>query len=209
MDKYLDKYVNQGLLNTIFFGRGNKNKVILKMLNPNNETEIENFWENQVPFFSTNTYIRFDSRDFLHSKIIHHNVQNEPNKMICQYLKNLAKNSPQATIHNIIPREKRQEINKVLNKIHEIVTNELDMWIKSKRKMNILRFIDIKIQKNIEFIEKITSDDDDEPEPRTYKNPENNRFYFLLPPCEIDTFENNCNLWSSWVFLCSRDPRRA
>ena len=70
MDKYLEKYKCEGLLNTIFFGRGNKNKVILKMLNPNNnETEIENYWENQVPFFSTNTYIRFDSRDFLHSKI--------------------------------------------------------------------------------------------------------------------------------------------
>jgi len=68
LEKKLETYLKGGLLNTIFFGRGNKNKVIFKMLNPNNDTETENRWENRVTFYSTNNYIRFDSRDFIKNK---------------------------------------------------------------------------------------------------------------------------------------------
>ena len=70
LDSTLKSYMQNGkLLNTIFFGIGDKLTTISNMLNPDNEkcVETENLWEN-IPFYSTPKYIRFDCREFVKSR---------------------------------------------------------------------------------------------------------------------------------------------
>tara|TARA_Y100000389_G_scaffold148109_2_gene147160 strand:- start:7670 stop:8569 length:900 start_codon:yes stop_codon:yes gene_type:complete len=75
IDTRIQKYVSNGLLNTIFYGpKGSgKHTIVLRMLNSLNsniyEKEKVRHWEGtDITFYSTSTYIRFDAKDCIRKK---------------------------------------------------------------------------------------------------------------------------------------------